>query len=139
MTNSKIQKKMSLSLIWTIIFIKRRVCKIQLITNYKTLSVVGRVFKVKERTMKKIIYILAFFSSLLVNRSAFAIWPDYTPLLPMAPQLCFQCTPATISTLTTTMAAVISDTPPLPGHRPHPAGLLLPFHPSHGFPRSLLS
>ncbi|MCI7486545.1 MAG: hypothetical protein MSB80_03565 [Alphaproteobacteria bacterium] len=56
--------------------------------------------------MKKIIYILAFFSSLLVNRSAFAIWPDYTPLLPMAPQLCFQCTPATISTLTTTISQV---------------------------------
>ena len=56
--------------------------------------------------MKKITYILAFFSSLLVNRSAFAIWPDYTPLLPMAPQLCFQCTPATISTLTTTISQV---------------------------------
>lgn len=56
--------------------------------------------------MKKIIYILAFFSSLLVNRPAFAVWPDYTPLLPMAPQLCFQCTPATISTLTTTIALV---------------------------------
>lgn len=56
--------------------------------------------------MKKIIYILAFFSSLLVNRSAFAIVPDYTPLLPMAPQLCFQCTPATISTLTTTISQV---------------------------------
>lgn len=56
--------------------------------------------------MKKIIYILAFFSSLLVNRSAFAAWPDFTPLMPMAPQLCFQCTPATISTLTTTISQV---------------------------------
>lgn len=56
--------------------------------------------------MKKIIYILAFLSSVFINRSASAMWPDFTPLMPMAPQLCFQCTPATISTLTTTITQI---------------------------------
>lgn len=57
--------------------------------------------------MRKIITFLIFLSSLLLGPKAYAaIWPDYTPLMPFAPQLCFQCTPATISTLTTVLTQV---------------------------------
>lgn len=58
--------------------------------------------------MRKIITFLIFMSSLLLgSKTNAAILPDYTPLMPFAPQLCFQCTPATIGTVT----AVLSQLP----------------------------
>ncbi len=57
--------------------------------------------------MKKICKIFVLVSGLLFFKTAnAAIFPDYTPLLPFAPQICFQCTPATISFLTSTIDQV---------------------------------
>ncbi len=57
--------------------------------------------------MKKICKIFMLVSGLLFFKTANAsLIPDYTPLLPFAPQICFQCTPATISFVTTTIDQV---------------------------------
>lgn len=57
--------------------------------------------------MKKICRIFMLVSGLLFFKTANAsLIPDYTPLLPFAPQICFQCTPATISFVTTTIDQV---------------------------------
>lgn len=57
--------------------------------------------------MRKILGIFLVCGSVLFTQAARAsIWPDYTPLLPFAPQICFQCTPEAISTLLTTAEQV---------------------------------
>lgn len=58
--------------------------------------------------MKKIICTIILASSLLINQPAKAIIYDYTPLLPYATQVCYQCTPAVIATVLTSAAEVKS-------------------------------
>ena len=53
--------------------------------------------------MKNISRILILGSVLFFRPAEAAIFPDYTPLLPVAPQICAQCTPAAISTVTSTI------------------------------------
>ena len=48
--------------------------------------------------MKKIIYsFCVFLTCAFFTRSAHAIWPDFTPAIPFAPQLCVMCIPPAIS------------------------------------------
>ena len=48
--------------------------------------------------MKKIIYsISVLLTSMFFMRSANAMWPDFTPAIPFAPQLCVMCIPPAIS------------------------------------------
>lgn len=57
--------------------------------------------------MKKISYItLILFLNILIIRPAHAIWPDFTPLIPVAPQLCVMCTPAAITEVSTAIQQV---------------------------------
>ena len=49
--------------------------------------------------MKKIIYSIAvFLTSIGITRNAYAMWPDLTPLIPLAPQFCAMCTPSAVMT-----------------------------------------
>ncbi len=51
--------------------------------------------------------IVSFALCAIFSQSAQAgIWPDYTPLLPTAPQFCLQCLPSTISTVSTSISKV---------------------------------
>lgn len=55
--------------------------------------------------MKRFIGIVIFALCAIFSRTVQAgAWPDYTPLLPMAPQFCLQCLPSTISTVSTTIS-----------------------------------
>lgn len=48
--------------------------------------------------MRKIIYsISVFLTCAFFTRSAHAIWPDFTPVIPFSPQLCVMCIPPAIS------------------------------------------
>lgn len=48
--------------------------------------------------MKKFIYsISVLLTTLFFTRSSYAIWPDFTPVIPFAPQLCVMCIPPAIS------------------------------------------
>ena len=48
--------------------------------------------------MKKIIYsISVLLTSVFFTRNANAIWPDFTPVIPFAPQFCVMCVPPAIS------------------------------------------
>lgn len=53
--------------------------------------------------MKEICRLLILSGVLFVKPVQAFIFPDYTPLLPIAPQICAQCTPATISTVVSTV------------------------------------
>lgn len=48
--------------------------------------------------MKKIIYsISVLLTSVFFTRSAYAVWPDLTPVIPFSPQFCVMCIPPAIS------------------------------------------
>lgn len=48
--------------------------------------------------MKKVTYFISvLLTCICLNRNAFAIWPDFTPLLPWSPQFCATCLPAAVS------------------------------------------
>lgn len=49
--------------------------------------------------MKKIVYSIAvFLTSIGITRNSYAMWPDFTPLIPLAPQFCAMCTPSAVMT-----------------------------------------
>lgn len=49
--------------------------------------------------MKKIIYSIAvFLTSIGITHNSYAMWPDLTPFIPLAPQFCPMCTPPAVLT-----------------------------------------
>lgn len=59
------------------------------------------------KKMKQVIYILVICFLYIRNCYAFVL-PDYTPLIPMAPQICAQCTPAAITNVMSKIEMVLA-------------------------------